>query len=469
MTRQLHLLIDGELVDGDGTLEVVNPASGAPFTTVPRASVRQLETAVAAAKRAFPAWRATPSVERKAVVLGLVAAIEQRREEFARALVGEQGKPLAQARDEVDWTTSFMRGYTEIDLPVEVVHEDDAYRMETHYRPLGVVAGIAPWNFPLFLLTLKLAAATLTGNTFIAKPAPTTPVTILMVGELAQSIFPPGVVNVLVDVNDLGPALVEHPDVDKISFTGSTATGKKIAQSAALTMKRVSLELGGNDASIVLDDVDVDSVAADLFDAAFLNSGQVCIAVKRIYAHRSVYGPLCDALAKLAKDALVGDGLTDDVRLGPLQNSMQFGKAREFLATAHRDGTVVQGGSVVEDGAGYFVQPTIVRDIDDSSSLVQDEQFAPILPVVPFDDVDKALDMVNASPFGLGGSVWSADPDRAYEIAQRMDTGTVWVNHHLHLHPAVPLGGVKESGIGVDYGVEGMKQYTRATVIRRGK
>ncbi|MET0456972.1 MAG: aldehyde dehydrogenase family protein [Mycobacterium sp.] len=460
----LGLLIDGELVVPDRQLDVVNPATGGIFRAVPRANATHVEQAVAAAKRAFPAWRDTPLAQRRQSVLALAEAIDARRREFAETLVGEQGKPLAQALGEVDWTTDFLRGYASIDVPVDVILDDDTHRMETHYRPLGVVVGIAPWNFPLFLLTLKLGAATLAGNTFIAKPAPSTPVTMLMVGELARDVFPAGVVNVLVDANDLGPTLVEHPAVAKISFTGSTATGRKIAQSAAATLKKVSLELGGNDAALVLDDVDVDDVAQKLFDAAFLNAGQVCIAVKRVYAANAVYEELCDALGKIARDAALGAGTEAGVTVGPVQNAQQFEKAKGFLEHANRDGTVLAGGHV--RGDGYFVEPTVVTDIGAHSALVREEQFAPILPVVRFDDLDDAIDEINASPFGLGGSVWSGDVARAYEVAQRLDTGTVWVNHHLHLHPMVPVGGAKESGNGIDYGIEGLKQYTQATVIR---
>lgn len=460
----LRLLIDGTLVDPGRTLDVVNPATQSVFRTVPRADATHVDQAVAAAKRAFPAWRDTSLSERRSAVLALADAIDAHRTEFAEALVGEQGKPLAQALDEVDWTTSFLRGYAAIELPVDVVFEDDSHRMEAHHRPLGVVVGIAPWNFPLFLLTLKLGAAVLTGNTFIAKPAPTTPVTMIMVGELARDLFPAGVVNVIVDANDLGPRLVEHPDVAKISFTGSTATGKKIAAAAAGSLKRVSLELGGNDAAVVLDDVDVDDVAQKLYDAAFLNAGQVCIAVKRIYAAAPIYDTLCAALAKLVGDAAVGPGGQSGTTVGPVQNAAQFDKAKAFLAQAHQDGTVLAGGDV-RDG-GFFVEPTVVADIDPASTLVQHEQFAPILPVVRFDELDDAIADINTSLFGLGGSVWSGDVRRAYAVAQRLDTGTVWINHHLHLHPMVPVGGAKESGNGVDYGVEGLKQYTQTTVIR---
>jgi acyl-CoA reductase-like NAD-dependent aldehyde dehydrogenase len=463
-----QMLMGSELVAGDHVLDVINSAIGTVFTTVGRASVTQAAKAVHAAESAFKSWATTPLDERRRCVKALADAIHVDREDFARALVSEQGKPLHEALDEVDWTVLFIRHYATMDLPIEVIHEDVDFRMEAHHHPLGVVVGIAPWNFPLFLLTLKLAAAVLTGNTFVGKPAPTTPVTSLMVGERAHGIFPSGVVNMVVDTNDLGEVLTQHADVAKISFTGSTATGKRVAASAISSFKRISLELGGNDASIVLDDVDIEPVAEKIFDAAFLNAGQVCIAIKRVYVHTDVYDRFTQALAALANAAPVGDGLEQGTRIGPIQNRMQFEKAKKFLEIAHRDGKVIAGGTET-GGDGYFIRTTIVRDIEDTSPLVRDEQFAPILPIVRFDDIDVALEQANATRFGLGGSVWSGDTERAYELAKRMDTGTVWVNHHLHLHPGVPLGGAKESGIGVDYGVDGLKEYTQTTVIRIAK
>jgi acyl-CoA reductase-like NAD-dependent aldehyde dehydrogenase len=460
-----RLLINGALVAGEFSLDVIDPAAGTVLATVSRASPAQMENTVAAAKAAFATWSRTPLDERRRCVNAFADALRSERDLFARVLVKEQGKPLKEALDEVDWSEYFIRYYASLDLPVDIFHEDESFRMEGHYKPLGVVVGIAPWNLPIFILSLKLASAVLTGNTFIGKPAPTTPITALMLGACARDIFPAGVVNILTDTNDLGPALTRHPDVAKVSFTGSGPTGKKVAASALDSLKRVSLELGGNDAGIVMDDVDVEQVAARIFDAAFFNAGQGCIVIKRVYAHADIYDRLTDELARIARSAVVGDGLTQGTRIGPMQNVMQFEKAKMFLEYAHRDGDVIAGGNVVE-GGGYFIEPTIVRNIDDNSPLVREEQFAPILPVVRFDDVDDAMARINASQYGLGGSVWSSDSRRAYELASRMETGTVWINHHLHIHPGVPLGGAKESGVGVDYGIDGLKEYTQMTTIR---
>lgn len=467
-TTNLRMLIGGELLTGDHTLDVINPATGAVHATVPRASRRQLEQAVAAAKKAFTTWRHSSSEDRAQRLIALADAIAARTEEFARVLVAEQGKPLAQAIEEVGWTESYLREFTSLELADELIYEDDDYRCETHYKPLGVVAGIAPWNFPLFITCMKIGAAVWTGNTIIAKPAPTTPMTILMVGHLAKDIFPAGVINILVDSNDLGAALVDHPDIDKITFTGSNTTGKLVAAAAGSSMKRVTLELGGNDASVVLDDVDVDHVADEIFSAAFKNAGQVCIAIKRVYAHTAIYDSLVDALSKRVADAELGDGMTPGVQVGPLQNRMQYDKAKSFLESAHADGVVTVGGAA-RAGAGNFIEPTVVRDVRPDALIVVEEQFAPILPILRFTDIDDAVAQINSTPYGLGGSVFSADVERAVAVADRLDTGTVWINHHLVLDPRVPLGGAKDSGIGVDYGLEGLKLYTQATVVRIAK
>ncbi|KQX23255.1 MULTISPECIES: aldehyde dehydrogenase family protein [unclassified Sphingomonas] len=468
MSDDLKLLIGGQLVDGDSTMEVIEPATGRPFMSVPRGSGRQIEQAVAAAKAAQPAWAALPLDERRARLLTFADAIAANADRLARALVREQGKPLPEASFEIAATEAFVRHFTTIDLPIEVIQDDDVRRVEIHRKPLGVVCAIMPWNFPVLLAAFKFPAALLLGNSFILKPAPTTPVTSLMLGQLAKDIFPAGVFSVVTDLNDLGATLTDHPDVAKISFTGSSATGKKVMAAAASTLKRISLELGGNDASIVLDDVDVSIVAPKIFSKAFMNAGQVCIAVKRVYAHSSIYDALCDELAKLADAAIVGDGLQQGTQMGPVQNAEQFAKAKTFLDGARREGRIIAGGDVAE-GEGYFIRPTIVRDIEDGAMLVDQEQFAPILPVIRFDDVDDAVRRTNSSDYGLGGSVWSADSERAYAVARQIDSGMVWVNEHLDFGPHIPFGGAKQSGIGTELSTDGMIEFSQTCVINISK
>lgn len=468
MFEDLKLLIGGELVDGDSTMDVIDPAAGASFMSVPRGSVRQANDAVTAAKAAQPGWAALSLEERRTYLNAFADAIHANADALTRMLVREQGKPLTEAAGEIAFTEVFIRHFNTIDIPVEILQDDETKRVELHRKPLGVVVAIMPWNFPVLLASFKFPAALLMGNTFVLKPAPTTPVTSLMLGHLAKDIFPAGVFNVVTDLNDLGPALTDHPDVAKVSFTGSGATGKKVMAAAASTLKRISLELGGNDASIVLDDVDVSVAAPRIFSGAFLNAGQVCIAIKRVYAHSSIYDALCDELAKLADAAIVGDGLQQGTQIGPVQNAAQYEKAKSFLAAAHREGRVIAGGEPME-GDGYFIRPTIVRDIDDGAMLVDQEQFAPILPIIKFDDVNEALARTNSSDYGLGGSVWSGDVDRAYAVARQIDSGMVWINQHLDFGPHIPFGGAKQSGIGMELGHDGMLEFSQTAVINISK
>ena len=463
-----RLLINGRLVNGAGTLDVINPATGRALTTAPRADRAQLDQAVAAAKAAFPGWSTTPFKARGDLLVELAEALQAHQDEFARLLTEEQGKPLPQALDEIAFSIATIRYFSALDLPVEVLNEDAAKKIIRQRKPLGVVAAITPWNFPVLLLMIKLAPALLAGNTVVAKPAPTTPLTTLKFGELCAEILPAGVVNIIVDQNDLGAALTGHPDVAMVAFTGSTVTGRKVMETAAGSLKRLTLELGGNDAAIVLDDVDPKEVASKIYAAATLNSGQICLAIKRLYVHDSLYDAFCDELGKLARATVVGDGLEQGTQMGPIQNKQQFEKVKDYLEDARRHGKVVAGGGVLER-EGYFVQPTIVRDIPDNARLVREEQFGPILPVLRYSDIDEVIERVNDTEFGLGGSVWSSDRDRAFGVAVRIDSGTVWVNKHLDMGPDTPYGGAKQSGIGVEMGREGLNEFTQATIINMAK
>jgi acyl-CoA reductase-like NAD-dependent aldehyde dehydrogenase len=456
-----RLLINGKLVEGAGTLDVINPATGRTLTAAPRADQAQLDQAVAAAKAAFPIWSATPLRQRAALLLTLADALEAEQGAFARLLTQEQGKPLPQALWEIDWAISTLRYFATLDLPTEVLKEDATQKVVQQHKPLGVVAAITPWNFPVVLLIFKVAPALLAGNTLVAKPAPTTPLTTLRFGDLCARLLPAGVVNVIVDQNDLGPALTAHPDVAKIAF-------KKVMASAAGTLKRLTLELGGNDAAIVLADIDPKDVAPKLYAAAMFNAGQTCVAIKRLYVHDSIRDAVSDELGRLARETVVGDGLEPGTQMGPIQNQAQFEKVKGFLDDARWNGKIVAGGGVLER-EGYFVQPTIVRDIPDGARLVREEQFGPVLPVLRYSEIDDVVARANDTDFGLGGSVWSSDRDRAFEVAARINAGTVWVNKHLDLGPDIPYAGAKQSGIGTELGQEGFEEFTQATIINMAK
>ena len=463
-----NLLINGEMVAGTSTMPVLNPATEEVLTDCPRSSEEQLNEAVRAAKNAFSSWSQTQIQERKEIVLKIADIVEANAQELAQILTEEQGKPIGDATGEVYGMAAFCRYFASLDLPVRLIEDSDGRKVEAHRTPLGVVGAIVPWNFPLILLAFKLPPALIAGNTIVIKPAPTTPLSTLRVAELIKDVAPPGVINVITDLNDLGAALTAHPDVRKISFTGSTATGAKVMAGAAGLLKRITLELGGNDAGIVLNDVDPKEAAPKLFNSAFQNTGQVCIAMKRLYVHEDIYDEMCDELATLANETVIGNGLEQGTKLGPLNNKMQFDKVKALIEEAKTDGNVIAGGEV-PDQPGYFIRPTIVRDIEEGSRLVDEEQFGPVLPVMKFSDEKDAVERANATQWGLGGSVWSSDLDKAYALAEKMEAGTIWINKHSELDPTIPFGGSNQSGLGKELGAEGLEEFTQLKIINMAK
>lgn len=466
--REYRMLINGDLVVGESTSAVSDPASGYLVGNAPVPSPAQVDEAVAAAVAAFPTWSATPVEDRASVVLGLADSIEARSEEVARLITLEQGKTIAESRGEVAEAVAYGRWFATWRPKEQVLRDDAKFFAVERRRPLGVVAAIVPWNFPFHQAFYKIAPALMTGNTVVLKPAPTTPLNAMWLGELIADLVPGGVVNVVGDAGETGPLLTSHPGVSKVAFTGSTAVGKAVMRGAADTLKRLTLELGGNDPLIVLDDVDVQMTAKRVFGIAFNNAGQVCISAKRIFVQESIYDDFCNALGEIATNAAVGHGLDEGSRIGPVQNAKQFAAAKDALAQAAADGTIVAGGNALE-GAGYFIEPTVVRDIADDSPVVREETFAPIRSVLRFHAVDEVVLRANATSYGLGGSVWSSDIDRAEAVAEQLDSGTVWINQHQVVLCDVPFGGSKESGLGYEFGEAGVLEYTARQVISRRK
>lgn len=409
-----------------------------------------------------------PLKDRQAKLLEIKDVINANTARIADVLVKEQGKTLEQATAEAGFAEAWLGHFATAELPVEVLVDTNEQRVEVHRKPLGVVVGIMAWNFPFLISVYKAAPALLAGNAIILKPAPTTPLSSLMLGELIADLVPPSLVQVLTGGDDLGPAMTSHPGIHKISFTGSTPTGKAIMSNASGTLKRLTLELGGNDAAIVLDDIDPKKVAASIFGAAFLNSGQVCISLKRLYVHESIYEEMCEELANLAKAAVAGDGADESSKFGSVQNKMQYEKVLDYMEDAKENGEIIAGGEIPAK-PGYFVPITIVRDIEDGTRVVDEEPFGPILPVIKYSDVDDAVFRANNSIYALGGSVWSANEERAMQIAQLLESGTVWVNQHCAFGPHIPFPPGKQSGVGVEWGKEGLNELTAMQVVNINK
>lgn len=454
------MTIDGKAAPVSASVDVINPATGQAFAKAPAAGAAELDAAVAAARAAFPKWKATPIEKRKEALNAASNAILANAEDLARLFTKEQGRPADWARAEVMLAADWLRKTATLDLPVEVTEEDENRRIEVHHDPLGVVCAIVPWNFPVLLAIWKIGPALLTGNTMVLKPSPFTPLCSLKLGELFRDIFPPGVFNVITGADDLGPMMTAHPGFAKISFTGSTATGKRVMEAASRDLKRVTLELGGNDAAIILPDVDVDKVAQQIFFGAFFNTAQICIATKRLYIHEAIYEALRDKLHELAKAATVGDGADQGSVFGPIQNKPQYERVLNLIEDAKATGlTLLQGKDVPQNG-GYFIPIILVDNPPEDSRVVVEEAFGPILPLLSFKDIDDVVERANNTDYGLAGAVWSKDIDKAVSIAQRLDTGTVWINQNLQNTPFTPLAGHKQSGVGAENGTVGLLEFT---------
>jgi len=442
---------------------VEDPALGTVFAHGPECTDAQLESAVAAAAQAQSRWAATSQANRREVLLACGAALADGIDRVAELLTREQGKTLAAATAEVRLAADWFGWTAELGLTSETFAEDAQSSVSMERVPHGVVAAIAPNNFPIILSVTKLAPALLAGNSVVLKPSPITPLSTLLMGELLRDAVPAGVLNVISGAGDLGPKLSTHPGVRMVSFTGSVGAGRAIARSAAEDFKRVVLELGGNDAAVVLPDADIAAIAPQLFGAAMVNSGQFCAAIKRIYVSRHQRAELVDALAELARAQVVGNGLDPATDLGPVVSRDQLAWVTGLVAAAGAAGArVIAGGKPT--GPGYFHAPSIVTDLPAGTRLELDEQFGPVLPVIDYDSVDEAVARANGTEFGLGGSVWGEESE-ARKVAALLDCGTSWVNTHGALRSDAPFGGFKSSGLGVEYGHYGLLEYTQLKVL----
>ena len=456
------MLINGESVSASEHFEVKDPATGEVIGECPIATKAQLDDAVSASRAAFPAWSSLPDSERQGLCHAIGQVIEDNAEELAHLLTREHGKPLngIGSRFEMQGCSGWSHYTAELTLPVEVLQDNEEGRIEMHRKPIGVVGSILPWNWPLLIAIWHILPALRVGNTVVMKPSSYTSLSTLKMIEVINSVLPKGVLNIVTGKGGLGGWMSEHPGIDKISFTGSTPTGQKIMGAASQTLKRLTLELGGNDAGIVLPDSNTKEIAEGLFWGAFINNGQTCAALKRLYVHDSIYDEVCEELKNFTANIPVGNGLDENNIIGPVQNEMQYKIVHRLVDDAVASGAKVLIGADPKDGPGYFYPLTLLADVTDDMDVCREEQFGPVLPILRYSNIEDAIARANDSDVGLGGSVWSKDKAKAADIAKRLQCGSVWINSHGMIQPDVPFGGVKNSGIGTMFGVEGLKELT---------
>lgn len=460
----LRMLIGGNLIEGRERVDVDNPGTGHVWGSIGAADRQQTNDAVAAARKAFAEWRVSTHADRAAVANVFADALRDHEEDFAQLTVLEQGKPIREARGDVVATRNFAEYMATITLGERELDAADDRQVTVTPHPLGTIGIIIPWNFPLYQAVFKTLEATMAGNTVVVKPAPTSPVTALYLAQLVADKIPVGVVNIVADSGNVGPMLVEHPDIAKISFTGSTATGRAIMRGAAATLKRLTLELGGNDAAIVLTDAEIDEATDGLLRTSFKNAGQVCISSKRIIVESAIYDDFVAAFKEKLAGLHVGYGMDEATDIGPVHNKAQHQIALQWRDEAVRTGRVFTSPSALPE-EGYYIPPTLVEDLPPDSPLLQTELFAPIRVIVRADSEEEAIRIANNTEYGLGASVWSSDPARARGVAGQLDAGTVWINDHGALLRNVPYGGIKASGFGLEFGAEAVQENAYEKVI----
>jgi acyl-CoA reductase-like NAD-dependent aldehyde dehydrogenase len=447
---------------------IPDPATGEIVGHVREQSVADLEAAIAAAKAAQPAWAALGHPKRIELLLAVADRIDAQAEPLAELLSREQGKPLngPNARFEVGACSAWLRATAATVLEPEVVVDDGQTNAVLTYKALGVVGAIGPWNWPLMIGMWQMAPSLRMGNTVVIKPSSNTPLSVLALVSIMNEVLPPNVLTAVSGNREVGSRLAEHPDVAKVMFTGSTGAGREIIKSSANNLARLTLELGGNDAGIVLPGTDPAAIAENLFWGAFINTGQTCAALKRLYVHDSIYEEVIEALKGVAEKMPMGNGLDEANVLGPVQNKKQFDIVSGLVEDAKsRGGRVITGGKAATELGELFYPITLIADLKDGDPLVDEEQFGPALPIIRYSDVEDAIASANGLETGLGASVWGSDPNQAREVAARLEAGTVWINSHGGVHPMAPFGGVKASGYGLEFGVEGLKSVAVPQVI----
>lgn len=455
------LILNGEKIHGQGEkVAVINPANEEIITEVASATIGQVNECVNIAFDAFKNWKNTDEKLIQQMLLDIADSILNEKKELAELITLEQGKPLFLAHIEVEQSVHWIKNIAELEIPIEYYIEPSGKKIKVYNRPLGVIASITPWNWPFMIAVWHIIPALKTKNCIINKPSEFTPLSTIRLVEIINQVLPKGVCNLVLGKGEVGKALSEHPKVQKVVFTGSTPTGQHILQGTISTLKSVVLELGGNDVGIVLDDVNVDAVANKIFQSAFLNAGQTCACLKRLYIHEKVYESLVSKLVEIANQQVVGNGLDLRTTCGPVQNIIQYRKVKNILNDAISQGGIILNLPVPHPEKGYFIAPTLVANLQNGITLLEDEQFGPVLPIVKFSEVEQVVEKINQSEFGLGASIWTQDLDKAAQLSEQLESGTVWINSHGDLSPSAAFGGWKLSGLGFSFGMDGLLQFT---------
>lgn len=461
------LTIAGRSVSTAKTFDVLNPADGSVVAACPEATTGDVDAAVMAARDAFPSWSALGDAERVAKLMSIADLIEQHRQELSELVTREQGKTQSGpgANFEVGGAAVWTRVTAGLTLPDETIQDDAAGKIVVHRKPVGVVGSITPWNWPLMIAVWHIMPALRVGCTVVVKPSPFTPLSTLRLVSLMNGVLPPGVINVVTGGAEIGNHMSRHPGIDKMVFTGSIATGKQIMSASAQTLRRVTLELGGNDAGIVLPGTNIAPLLDKLFWGCFINAGQTCAALKRLYVHEDQYDDVVRLFSDHVSKIPVGNGMDAANLIGPVSNEGQRDKVASLVDEARQAGARIVTGGVKPTTAGFFYPLTVIADARDDMRVVHEEQFGPVIPILRYKTIDEAIERANSLAVGLGGSIWGDDVNAAAGYAVRLECGTAWVNQHGALHPLAPFGGVKNSGIGIEFNVDGLKEYTTIQVL----